>query len=164
MLDSRPQSIHADTRQSGQLSTIAVPGRKEQGTSGHDSPRIWTGGCDKHPHSWPLAHGFPTFSCWAPLLSPAEGPVLCHPNHNRAAWMAGSSWPHSPWEGQRVGHLLYSGTRCTAKEDLGLYRCEGWASPSNKVLALLRQCAKYARALGLCYTGQDGDPASPHPT
>lgn len=87
---------HANLGSCPQL-LFQAEGYRDQWT--RQSPRIWTGGCDKHPHSWPPACGFPTFSCWAPLLSPAEGPVLCHPNHNRAAWMAGSSWPHSPWEG-----------------------------------------------------------------
>lgn len=52
---------------------------------------------------------------------------------------------------QRVGHLLHSGKRT--------WDCRGVkAGPpqASRVLALLRQCAKYARALG--------DPASPQPT
>lgn len=88
-------------------------GTRDQWTQ--QSPRIWTGGCDKHPHSWPPAHGFPTFSCWAPLLSPAEGPVLCHPNHTGLCG----------WQG-RPGHTALGRARSPKSRASAAQRKRTW--------------------------------------
>lgn len=79
----------------------------------------------------------PAFQHQAPLLSPVEGPVLCHPTHYRAKGCQGPpGHPQtSPWGIQG----LTAGIRATQwEEKLRLYRCLGAGAPqARKVLPVL---------------------------
>lgn len=167
MLDSRPQSVHADTRQSGQLSTIAIPGRRKQGTSGHNRAPGYgqvavtsTHIPGLQPVDSPPSHAgllsclqLRVQSCAIPTTTGLYGWQGC--SGHTALGRAQS--PKSRVSAAQQDPL-HSGKRtwdCTGVRGLDLPKQQS-VSPS--------QCAKCARALGLCYTGQDGDPASPQPT
>lgn len=82
----------------------------------------------------------PAFPHQAPLLSPVEGPVLCHPTHYRAeGWQGPPGRPQtSPWGIQG----LTAGICATQwEEKLGLYRCLRAEAPqAGKVLPVFEQC------------------------
>lgn len=141
MLDSRPQSVHADTRQSGQLSTIVVPGRREQGTNGHN----------RAPGYGQVA----VTSTHIPSLQPVDSP----PSHvgllsclqlRVQSCAIPTTTGLCGWQG-RPGHTALGRaqspkSRASAAQWYPLHSgrglgtvqvCEGWASPSSKVLALL---------------------------
>lgn len=135
MLDSRLQSVHADTRQSGQLSTIAVPGRREQGTSGHDRAPGYGQVAVTSTHipglqpmdSLPSHAGL--LSCLQLRVQSCAIPTTQDCVDGRVVLATQPLGGPGP---QRVGRLLHSG------RGLGTVQvCEGWASPSSKVLALL---------------------------
>lgn len=130
MLDSRPQSVHTDTCQSGQVSTIAVPGRREQGTSGHD--RV------------PGYGQVTVTSTHIPGLQPLDSPpshaglLSCLQLRVQSCAIPTTTGLRG-WQGH-PGHTALGRSRspksrapaAQQEENLGLYRCDGWASPSQQ--------------------------------